>query len=170
MRPFQLPQSLVISSISSTAQQVESRPRRETLSFSKSVEMMMPPSSRLKTAPSQGMLPLILTLPVDAKSLLDIHPQLLRSVTACVVRGVVYNQLSKEYSNALTYWLNREDTIPVRRDVAMMQLDEAFELIVPIFANLARELSIYAEEPELVTDLLNFDAVDGSMTVRISDA
>jgi hypothetical protein len=51
----------------------------------------------------------------------------------------------------------------------MMQVEEAFESVVPIFTGIARQLSIYSTEDQLITDLLVFDPVDGSIVVRIAN-
>lgn len=51
----------------------------------------------------------------------------------------------------------------------MVQVEEAFDVVSPIFINIAKELSIYSKEPYLVTDLIGFDEYDGSITVRISN-
>jgi len=51
----------------------------------------------------------------------------------------------------------------------MVKVDEVFEAVVPIFTNIAKELSIFAGETQLITDLLRYDPVDGSIVVRISD-
>ncbi len=58
----------------------------------------------------------------------------------------------------------------IRRDRLMMQVEEVFESIVPVFLSVAHELSIYAIEDQLITDLLLFDEIDGSITVRIANA
>ncbi|MCY1278095.1 hypothetical protein D9M68_20090 [compost metagenome] len=81
----------------------------------------------------------------------------------------MWNRLSIEYGEVLSYWMQRDANIGVPRDRLMMQVEEVFDTIVPVFLSLSRELSIYATEDQLLTDLLLFDAVDGSITVRIAN-
>lgn len=81
----------------------------------------------------------------------------------------MWNRLSYEYGAVLSYWTQQESNIGVSRDRLMMQVEEAFESVVPIFTGIARQLSIYSTEDQLITDLLVFDPVDGSIVVRIAN-
>lgn len=146
-----------------------------TSSSSRSMSLMIPPSSRLSLQPHDrnGLLPLVLTLSVDPRPLLETPPDLLRAVVSCVLRGVVKNSLSAEFGSVLSYWIRTNTDIGVCRnrlmDHLMMQVDETFEAIIPTFVNIARQLSVYSTEDQLITDLLRFDPVDGSLVVRISN-
>jgi hypothetical protein len=51
----------------------------------------------------------------------------------------------------------------------MTEVDEAFELVVPVFAGLADQLSRFRSLDHLTTELVRYDAVDGSIVVRISN-
>lgn len=51
----------------------------------------------------------------------------------------------------------------------MVQLDEAFELVLAVFVGIADQLSRYRFIESLVTELVAYDAADGSLVVRISD-
>ena len=141
------------------------------LSFSRSIGLMIPPSSRLSqgSRPGMGQLPLILSLSVETNALHEVPSELLRAVVSSVISGVIWNRLSYEYGEVLSYWIRKDSNINVPRDLLMVKVDEVFEAVVPIFTNIAKELSIFAGEPQLITDLLRYDPIDGSIVVRISD-
>ncbi|MNN33295.1 hypothetical protein D3C81_1470490 [compost metagenome] len=86
-----------------------------------------------------------------------------------VLRGVIKNSLAAEYGNVLRHWVGESAGRSVRRDRLMVEVDEAFEIVVPIFVGIADQLSRYRHLPSLCTEMLNYDPIDGSIIVRISD-
>jgi len=94
---------------------------------------------------------------------------LLHAVVASALRGVIQNNLSYEYGNVLSYWTNSERSRHTLRDRLMIEVEEAFELAVDLFKGFAGQLSLYSEVDSLITEMISYNPVDGSMIVRISD-
>lgn len=57
----------------------------------------------------------------------------------------------------------------VDRTVKMIQVDETFELLVPVFADYIDQLRHFSHFDNLFTELVGFDDLDESITVRISN-
>jgi len=51
----------------------------------------------------------------------------------------------------------------------MVEVDEAYDLAIDLFKDFADQLSMYREVDSLITEMLGYDPIDGSIIVRISD-
>jgi len=51
----------------------------------------------------------------------------------------------------------------------MVEVDEAYDLAIDLFKDLAGQLSRYRDVDSLITELVSYDPVDNSVLVRISD-
>jgi hypothetical protein len=51
----------------------------------------------------------------------------------------------------------------------MLEVDEAYELVIPVFSDFADQLSRFRRLEHLFTELVAYDASDGSLVVRISN-
>lgn len=111
----------------------------------------------------------MLCIPVNAKWLSSLSNELLSIAVPSVLRGVIRNSVSEEHGNVLGYWAHRAAGQVVDRTVRMIQVDEAFELLVPVFADYIDQLKYFREFDNLFTELIRFDLVDDSITVRISN-
>lgn len=69
----------------------------------------------------------------------------------------------------VSYWANDETNIGVSKDLLMLQVDEMFEIVIPMFIGIAKELSLFSTVNSLSVDLIRYDPVDGSIVVRLSD-
>jgi hypothetical protein len=57
----------------------------------------------------------------------------------------------------------------VLRDRLILEVDEAYELVIPVFSDFADQLSRFRNLEHLFTELVAYDALDGSIVVRISN-
>ncbi|MNI87622.1 hypothetical protein D3C73_1448340 [compost metagenome] len=108
-------------------------------------------------------------IPVEGDWLRSVNPELLLVVATTALRGVIKNTIAAEYGIALSYWMRKSANRPVSDARLMVEVDEAFELAVELFAGLANQLGRYRHLDSLMTEVLAYDADDSSMIVRISD-
>lgn len=133
--------------------------------------MMMLPLSKLPPS-QQGkppLTPLLLCIPVEGNWLDSIDRKLLAVTVSAVLRGVIKNTLAIEYGQVLSYWMRESANRNLLRDKIMVEIDEAYELVVPVFTGFANQLSRFKQLDHLFTELVRYDASDGSIVVRISN-
>lgn len=133
--------------------------------------MMILPLSKLpqQQQETRPLIPLVLCIPVDGEWLLGIDRRLLAVSVSCALRGVIKNSIAKEYGKVLSYWMRESASRAILRDKLMVEVDEAYELVVPVFAGFADQLSRFRHLDHLLTELVRYDAADGSIVVRISN-
>lgn len=132
--------------------------------------MMLPlsklPHDQLETPP---LTPLVLCIPVEGSWLQSINRKLLAVTVSSVLRGVIKNTIAIEYGQVLSYWMRESANRNVLRDRLMLEVDEAYELVIPVFSDFADQLSRFRSLEHLFTELVAYDASDGSIVVRISN-
>lgn len=131
--------------------------------------MILPSLKSLPQEETQLLTPLLLCIPVEGEWLAGIDRKLLAVTVSSVLRGVIKNSIAVEYGVILSYWMRESADRTVYRHKLMTEVDEAFELVVPVFAGLADQLSRFRSLDHLTTELVRYDAVDGSIVVRISN-
>lgn len=132
---------------------------------------MILPSSKLPQHQRETLplIPLVLCIPVEGEWLSGIDRKLLSATVSHALRGVIKNSIAVEYGKVLSYWMRESANRTNIRDKLMVEVDEAFELVVPAFAACADQLSRFRRYDHLLTELVRYDAADGSIVVRISD-
>ncbi|MNB58683.1 hypothetical protein D3C87_364140 [compost metagenome] len=131
--------------------------------------MILPSLKSLPQEEIQSLIPLVLCIPVEGDWLAGINRKLLAATVAAVLRGVIKNTLSLEYGQVLSYWMRESAVRNVLRDRLMVEVDEAYELVVPVFAGFADKLSRFRTLDHLLTELVMYSPSDGSIVVRISN-
>ncbi|MNB61005.1 hypothetical protein D3C87_967120 [compost metagenome] len=132
--------------------------------------MMILPLSKLPLSEeTPSLTPLLLCIPVEGDWLAGIDRKLLAVTVSSVLRGVIKNTIAVEYGVVLSYWMRESANRTSLRDRLMVEVDEAFELVVPVFTGFADQLSRFRRLDHLMTELVMYSAADGSIVVRISN-
>lgn len=132
--------------------------------------MMILPLSKLPRHQQETppLIPLVLCIPVEGDWLRSVDRELLIVSVASALRGVIKNTLAVEHGNVLSYWMRKSANFH-SRDKLMVEVDEVYEMTVDVFAAFADQLSRFRTLDHLFTELVGYDADDGSIIVRISD-
>lgn len=133
--------------------------------------MMILPASKLSQPRwnIQGQLPVTLVINAHQSWLSAAKPELLLAAIPCALRGVIKNNLAAEYGTVLSYWTDRHRCGQASLVRLMVEVDEAYDLAIDLFKDFADQLSMYREVDSLITEMLGYDPIDGSIIVRISD-
>ena len=131
--------------------------------------MILPLSKSANQNLSPCQVPIALCIPVEGDWLSTIDRELLVVCVSSALAGVIKNTIAAEYGQALSYWMRKSTNRRHSMARLMVQLDEAFELVLAVFVGIADQLSRYRFIESLVTELVAYDAADGSLVVRISD-
>jgi len=132
--------------------------------------MIILPASKSSHWPWEPVqLPLTLCLKAENDWLSTVKPELLLAVIPCSLRGVIKNNLAAEYGEVLSYWMDRHRCGHASMVRLMVEVDEAYDLAIDLFKDLAGQLSRYRDVDSLITELVSYDPVDNSVLVRISD-
>lgn len=131
--------------------------------------MILPLSKLPLSEENPSLIPLLLCIPVEGDWLAGIDRKLLAVTVSSVLRGVIKNSIAVEYGVVLSYWMRESANRTSLRDRLMVEVDEAFELVVPVFTGFADQLSRFRRLDHLMTELVTYSAADGSIVVRISN-
>lgn len=132
--------------------------------------MILPLSKLPQSEETPPLTPVVLCIPVEGEWLAGIDRKLLAVTVSSVLRGVIKNTLPSEYGQVLSYWMRESTNRDVLRDKILIDVDEAFELVTNVFVGFADQLGRFRSVEHLLTDLVAYDASDGSIVVRISNA